>query len=88
MDSGVDSRVDNYTLSGPHLDAVALVNAQQRHDGEAVERILATADLPDLALVLAQMVAAGVRTQGMTLPAFLDMHAEKTISHAEDGDLS
>ena len=57
----------------PFLDAVALIQAQQGRDGSAVDRILATADLEDLALVLGQMAARAVRTQGFTLDEFLTM---------------
>ena len=72
------------SYSGAHLDAVALINAQRRHDAPAVDRILGeTADLAGLALVLAQMVATGVRTQGMALADFLDAHAEKTIARGD-----
>lgn len=35
------------SAQSPLLDAVALVSAQQRHDGDSVDSILATADLED-----------------------------------------
>lgn len=35
----------------PFLDAVALINAQQRRDGHAVSRILDDAELDDLVIV-------------------------------------
>lgn len=72
------------SYQSPHLDAIALVHANRRHDGDAVERILAAADLPDVALVLAQMVQTAVRTDGMSVESFLDLLTDKTVEAAGD----
>jgi hypothetical protein len=67
----------------PHLDAVALIGAQRRHDGDAAAAILSSADLESLALVLAQMVRTAA---GRTIDEFLAMQVDKTLDHARDDE--
>lgn len=69
-------------MQAPFFDALALIRAQDRHDGPSVDRILSSADLPALALVLSQMTQTAIRTQGMTLDDFLGVQADKLIGRA------
>lgn len=72
---------DCYCDPTTHLDAVALVKAKNLHDGRSVQRVLDTADLPGLVMVLGQMVQTAVATR-MTLDQFLAMLVDKAVSKA------
>ena len=76
----IDPDSDTTKTQSPFFDALALIRAQDRHDGPAVERILDLADLRDLALVLSQHVQTAIRTQGMSLDQFLEMLTDKLVS--------
>ena len=65
--------------SEPFLDAVALLNANQRHDGRSVEAILADPGVAETTVVLAQMLATAIRSQPMTVEEFCDMQIDKSI---------
>jgi hypothetical protein len=86
--------IDNNDLpdlrQSPFLDAVALLTAQQRHDGSAVDAVLADADPRALATVLGQMLATAVRSRPMTIAEFVEMQIDKTLDSTGDdlpGDL-
>jgi hypothetical protein len=74
-------------MANPFADAVALIYANRRHDESGVRRVLEDADLPDLALVLAQMVQTAVLTRGMTVEAFLDMQMDQIVEHEQESGM-
>jgi hypothetical protein len=70
-------------MSDPFLTAVALINAQQRHDGRAVQLILDESETRNLAMVLAQMTATAIRSAPMTIAEFSEMQIDKTLDSAK-----
>jgi hypothetical protein len=81
----IDPDSDTTSYQSPHFDALALIRAQQRHNGQAVQRILDSADLPGLAMVLSQMVQTAINTQHMTTDQFLEMFTDKLVSKENSG---
>lgn len=69
-----------HTPAAPWLDAIALVNAQLRHDSDAVEQVVTTTtDIDGLVLVLGQMVQTAVRTHGRTVEQYLEVQTERLL---------